>query len=48
MSYFCLNLGQIAEDSDMFTIIWLRPRVLMLDWRVLYYLSTYVGLEGII
>ena len=26
MSYFCLNLGQTAEDSDMFTIIWLRPR----------------------
>ena len=25
MSYFCLNLGQTAEDSDMFTIIWLRP-----------------------
>ena len=26
MSYFCLNLGQTAEDSDLFTIIWLRPR----------------------
>ena len=26
MSYFFLNLGQTAEDSDMFTIIWLRPR----------------------
>ena len=25
-SYFCLNLGQTAEDSDMFTIIWLRSR----------------------
>ena len=25
MSNFCLNLGQTAEDSDMFTIIWLRP-----------------------
>ena len=30
MSYFCLNLGQTAEDSDMFTIIWLRPRGLSL------------------
>ena len=26
MSYFCLNLGQTAEDSAMFTIIWLHPR----------------------
>ena len=26
MSYFCLNLGQTTEDSDMFTIIWLRSR----------------------
>ena len=26
MAYLCLNLGQTAEDSDMFTIIWLRPR----------------------
>ena len=25
MSYFCLNLVQTAEDSAMFTIIWLRP-----------------------
>ena len=25
-SYFCLNLGQTAEDSDMFTIIWLSSR----------------------
>ena len=30
MSYFCLNLGQTAEDSDMFTIIWLRSRGLRL------------------
>ena len=29
MSYFCLNLGQTAEDSDMFTIIWLRSRGLI-------------------
>ena len=26
MSYFCLNLGQTAEDSDMFTNIWLSSR----------------------
>ena len=31
MSYFCLNLGQTAEDSDMFTIIWLRSRGLISD-----------------
>ena len=35
MSYFCLNLGQTAEDSDMFTIIWLSSRGLTkrLHWR---------------
>ena len=26
MSYFCLSLGQTAEDSDMFTNIWLSSR----------------------
>ena len=35
MSYFCLNLGQTAEDSDMFTIIWLRPRGLIIGGIVL-------------
>ena len=33
MSYFCLNLGQTAEDSDIFTIIWLRPRGLKLKFQ---------------
>ena len=32
MSYFCLNLRQTAEDSDMFTIIWLRPRLISLTF----------------
>ena len=26
MSYFCLDLGQTAEDSDMFTNIWLSSK----------------------
>ena len=41
MSYFCLNLGQTAEDSDMFTIIWLRPRGLILEelGTILFYLK---------
>ena len=26
MSHFCLNLGQTAEDSEMFTHIWLSSK----------------------
>ena len=29
MSYFGLNLGQTAEDSDMFTNIWLSSKGLL-------------------
>ena len=45
MSYFCLNLGQTAEDSDMFTIIWLRPIGLN---RLVYGKTEYIfGFKGL-
>ena len=45
MSYFCLNLGQTAEDSDMFAIIWLRPRGLNLAMFQWYVIALYPGLR---
>ena len=33
MSYFCLNLDQTAEDSDMFTVIWQSSRGLTQDFQ---------------
>ena len=35
---FCLNLGQTAEDSDMFTNIWLSSRGLIIYLK-LYFLK---------
>ena len=41
MSYFCLNLGQTAENSDMFTNIWLSSRGLK------YFFTMKIGFGNI-
>ena len=49
MTYVCLNLGQTAEDSDMFTHIWLSSRWLpsmdLMDMPHQNYIT--IGLYGL-